>query len=78
MIKNGKPTLLLTMRVGTLGGISTGEDIYFRVAFKPVSILANNNTLLTTERSSDTGCVGRHILVLPRAVPVVECDMALV
>ena len=65
---------------GIQGGISNGEDIYFRVAFKPVATLLrdvetidkeSNPTILKTK--------GRHDpCVLPRAVPVVEAMAAIV
>ncbi len=64
---------------GIQGGISNGQDIYFRVAFKPVA------TLLREQQTVDVrGCVttlkarGRHdACVLPRAVPVVEAMAAI-
>ena len=65
---------------GIQGGISNGEDIYFRVAFKPVATLLQevetvdadgNKTLLKAK--------GRHDpCVLPRAVPIVEAMAAIV
>lgn len=64
---------------GIQGGISNGQDIYFRVAFKPVA------TLLREQPTVDKdGCEtmlevkGRHDpCVLPRAVPVVEAMAAM-
>ncbi len=65
---------------GIQGGISNGEDIYFKVAFKPVATL-----LKEVATVSDTGepvtlkARGRHDpCVLPRAVPVVEAMAAMV
>lgn len=65
---------------GIQGGISNGEDIYFRVAFKSVATLLQevetvdadgNKTLLKAK--------GRHdSCVLPRAVPIVEAMAAIV
>lgn len=65
---------------GIQGGISNGNDIYFRVAFKPVA------TLLKEQSTVNKDCVettllarGRHDpCVVPRAVPVVEAMAALV
>ncbi len=65
---------------GIQGGISNGEDIYFKVAFKPVATLLKEVATI-----SDTGepvtlkARGRHDpCVLPRAVPVVEAMAAMV
>jgi chorismate synthase len=65
---------------GTLGGISNGEDIYFRVAFKPVStIMKRLNTVDTTGKETVIEAHGRHDpCVLPRAVPIVDAMSALV
>ena len=65
---------------GTLGGISTGEDIYFRVAFKPVaSIAIEQNTVTLSGKATKLSVEGRHDpCVLPRAVPIVDAMAALV
>ena len=65
---------------GTLGGISTGETIYFRVAFKPVSTIKKKQQTVTKEKVSvDLEASGRHDpCVLPRAVPIVDAMAALV
>ncbi len=65
---------------GTLGGISTGADIYFRVAFKPVSTIGKMQETLTVENQPTTvAAAGRHDpCVLPRAVPIVDAMSALV
>lgn len=65
---------------GIQGGISNGADIYFRVAFKPVSTIMQSQTTVNSqgEEVEFTG-KGRHDpCVLPRAVPVVEAMTALV
>ena len=65
---------------GIQGGISNGMDIYFRVAFKPVATLIQEQELLTNTSSiiKEQG-KGRHDpCVLPRAVPIVEAMAALV
>jgi chorismate synthase len=65
---------------GVLGGITTGELLNFRVAFKPPStILKTQQTLSHTETIVDFKGHGRmDPCVLPRAVPIVESMMALV
>src|SRR6185369_7755849 len=65
---------------GIQGGISNGEDIFFRVAFKPVSTIMKKQMTVNSEGEEVefTG-KGRHDpCVLPRAVPVVEAMTALV
>ena len=80
-IAKGKKITTLTNNSGGIqGGISNGEDIYFRVAFKPVA------TIMKTQPSvNDKGQKvefkgkGRHDpCVVPRAVPIVEAMAALV
>jgi chorismate synthase len=65
---------------GIQGGISNGEDIYFRVAFKPTATIARKQNTVTTSGEATTLTVrGRHDpCVLPRAVPIVEAMAALV
>lgn len=65
---------------GTLGGISTGEDIYFRVAFKPVATISKEQVTVNKNNQSVTlQAAGRHDpCVLPRAVPIVDAMSALV
>lgn len=64
---------------GIQGGISNGQDIYFRVAFKPVAtILMHQNTVNTQGEEVDLKARGRHdACVLPRAVPIVEAMAAM-
>ena len=59
---------------GIQGGISNGEDIYFRVAFKPVATLLREQPTIDKDGNATTiKARGRHdACVLPRAVPVVE------
>jgi chorismate synthase len=65
---------------GIQGGISNGEDIYFRVAFKPVATIMQDQESL--DKSGNAVIVsgkGRHDpCVVPRAVPIVEAMAALV
>lgn len=65
---------------GIQGGISNGEDIYFRVAFKPVAtILKDQNTVDKDGREVVMKAKGRHDpCVVPRAVPIVEAMAAMV
>ncbi|WP_027449450.1 chorismate synthase [Xylanibacter brevis] len=64
---------------GIQGGISNGQDIYFRVAFKPVATLLREQSTVDIEGNSTTFTArGRHDpCVLPRAVPVVEAMAAM-
>ncbi|KKW08779.1 MAG: Chorismate synthase [Candidatus Kaiserbacteria bacterium GW2011_GWA2_49_19] len=65
---------------GTLGGISSGETIHFRVVFKPVStIKKEQDTVNTKGEATKLEASGRHDpCVLPRAVPIVDAMGALV
>jgi chorismate synthase len=65
---------------GVQGGISNGEDIYFRVAFKPPATIAlQQKTVTTLKQQSELAARGRHDpCVVPRAVPIVEAMAALV
>lgn len=65
---------------GIQGGISNGEDIYFRVAFKPVpSILLEQDTIDINNSKTKIKITGRHDpCVLPRAIPIVEAMSAIV
>jgi len=76
----GKPQFTSNNAGGTLGGISTGEDIYFRVAFKPVATISKLQHTITQEnKSCSLEAKGRHDpCVLPRAVPIVDAMAALV
>ena len=76
---DGKITTKTNHSGGIQGGISNGQDIYFRVAFKPVA------TILTEQKTVDKEgnqiafkAKGRHDpCVLPRAVPIVEAMAAM-
>ncbi len=65
---------------GIQGGISNGEDIYFRVAFKPVATLMQEVETVDSEGNAVMlQARGRHdACVVPRAVPVVEAMTAMV
>ena len=64
---------------GIQGGISNGQDIYFRVAFKPVATLLRPQQTVNIDGNATTFTArGRHDpCVLPRAVPVVEAMAAM-
>ena len=65
---------------GIQGGISNGEEIFFRVAFKPVAtIMQKQRTVNAKGDETEISGKGRHDpCVLPRAVPIVEAMSALV
>jgi chorismate synthase len=64
---------------GIQGGISNGQDIYFRVAFKAVAtLLREQNTVDRDGNETILKARGRHDpCVLPRAVPIVEAMAAM-
>lgn len=82
--KNSLPHLRIGVRTnyagGILGGISSGQDIYFRVAFKPIAtILKKQNTVNLKGKNVEFRAIGRHdSCVVPRAVPIVDAMSALV
>ncbi len=65
---------------GVQGGISNGEPIFFRIAFKPTATIAHKQQTVTTAGDEvELSARGRHDpCVLPRAVPMVEAMAALV
>ena len=64
---------------GIQGGISNGQDIYFRVAFKPIAtLLREQQTVDMKGKETVLAAKGRHDpCVLPRAVPIVEAMAAI-
>lgn len=64
---------------GIQGGISNGQDIYFRTVFKPVAtLLQNQHTVSSLGEETMIKARGRHDpCVLPRAVPIVEAMTAM-
>ena len=77
----GNTVCTLTNRSGgILGGISSGEEIYLRVAFKPAPTVARTQHTVTRDgRETDYIFTGRHdVCFLPRAVPAAEAMAALV
>lgn len=80
MDDNGNPVFLSNNAGGILGGISTGQDIVVRVAFKPTSsILTPVQTIDMAGNETDIITKGRHDpCVGIRGAPVVEAMMACV
>ena len=77
--QDGKVTTATNHSGGIQGGISNGQDIYFRVAFKPVATILREQETIDLEGNPTTFTAkGRHDpCVLPRAVPVVEAMAAM-
>ena len=78
--KNGEISTKTNFSGGIQGGISNGEDIYFKVAFKPVAtIMSKQNTVDKEKNNVEISVKGRHDpCVVPRAVPIVESMAAIV
>jgi chorismate synthase len=78
--KAGKVYTTTNRSGGIQGGISNGQTIYFRVAFKPVAtVMHPQDTVDTDFKNTTLRGRGRHDpCVLPRAVPIVEAMTALV
>lgn len=76
---NGKISTRTNHSGGIQGGISNGQDIYFRVAFKSVATLLREQETVTMEgEETILKAKGRHDpCVLPRAVPIVEAMAAM-
>jgi chorismate synthase len=79
-MKGGKVRTVTNNSGGVQGGISNGETIYFKVAFKPVATVMREQLTVDTQLHNTTlKARGRHDpCVLPRAVPMVEAMTALV
>ena len=77
-IKEDKIKTISNYSGGIQGGISNGEDIYFNVAFKPVSTIMKDQDSVDSENKKVTlKGKGRHDpCVVPRAVPIVEAMAA--
>jgi len=78
--RGGKVRTTTNRSGGVQGGISNGESIYFRVAFKPTAtVLVEQDTVDIHHKNTRLKARGRHDpCVLPRAVPMVEAMTALV
>jgi chorismate synthase len=79
-MRGGKIRAATNNSGGVQGGISNGEEIYFRVAFKPTATIGHEQKTVTSSRKqTQLTAHGRHDpCVLPRAVPIVEAMAALV
>lgn len=80
LIDDGKVRIGNNNAGGTLGGISTGEDVIVRVAVKPTSSIEQEQDTINKDLQPEKITVyGRHDpSVVPRAVPVVEAMLAIV
>lgn len=79
-MESGRVTTTTNHSGGVQGGISNGENLFFRVAFKPTATIGKEQKTVN-ERGEDTELAarGRHDpCVLPRAVPIVEAMTNLV
>jgi chorismate synthase len=78
--RGGKVYTLSNRSGGIQGGISNGQTVYFRVAFKPVAtVMHEQETIDTGLHNTTLRGRGRHDpCVLPRAVPMIEAMTALV
>ena len=79
-MREGKVATTTNRSGGVQGGISNGENIFFRVAFKPTATIARTQKTVSSSGEETTlSARGRHDpCVLPRAVPIVEAMAALV
>lgn len=77
--KEGRITTMTNHSGGIQGGISNGQDIYCRIAFKPVAtLLREQKTVDIQGKETTLTAKGRHDpCVLPRAVPIVEAMAAM-
>src|SRR6266566_767160 len=79
-MRGGKISTATNNSGGVQGGISNGEEIYFRVGFKPTATIAHEQkTVTASQEQTKLAARGRHDpCVLPRAVPIVEAMAAIV
>lgn len=77
---DGRPRTASNRSGGVQGGISNGEPVWMRVAFKPTATISSaQQTVDTSGRAVTLEAQGRHDpCVLPRAVPMVEAMVCLV
>lgn len=80
VMKEGKIRTETNRSGGIQGGVTNGEDVYFRVAFKPVATITKRQDTVNREGEEvELEAHGRHDpCVIPRAVPVVEAMAAIV
>ena len=79
-MREGRTRTVTNRSGGVQGGISNGEDITFRVAFKPTATIASaQQTVTASGENTELAARGRHDpCVIPRAVPIVEAMVWLV
>jgi chorismate synthase len=79
-MREGRARTMTNRSGGVQGGISNGEDITFRVAFKPTATIASaQQTVTESGETTELAARGRHDpCVIPRAVPIVEAMVWLV
>ena len=77
---DGRPTTVTNRSGGVQGGISNGQEIDIRVAFKPTATISSpQRTVNRANEPVELAAKGRHDpCVLPRAVPLVEAAVLLV
>ena len=80
VMEAGRVRTTTNLSGGIQGGISNGEAIFFRIAFKPTAtIFKPQQTVTVSGEATELQARGRHDpCVLPRAVPMVEAMAALV
>ena len=80
IVENGNVSTKTNNSGGIQCGISNGEEIYFKVAFKPVAtIMSKQNSIDKEKNNVELSVKGRHDpCVVPRAVPIVESMAAIV
>ena len=79
MLKNNEITTKTNFSGGIQGGISNGQEIYFRVLFKPTATISKKQQTVDIQNNEvEIEIQGRHDpCVLPRAVPIVEAMTAI-
>jgi len=77
-VRDGRPATVTNRAGGTLGGLSSGEEIVVRIAIKPTSSIEQMQRTITTDlHETEIVIEGRHDpSVCPRAVPVAEAMLA--
>lgn len=80
VMREGKVRTATNRSGGIQGGISNGEPIFFRVAFKPTPTITRPQATVTVSgEETELAARGRHDpCVVPRAIPIVEAMTALV
>ena len=78
--KSGKISTEKNNNGGILGGISTGDDLWFRVAIKPTSSISHaQKSVNKSGEEVELAVKGRHDpIIVPRVIPVLEAMTAIV